>query len=256
MKYLKSIFSEEYINRAAVKNNLILYLMYRISYPFSYILMRIGLSANMITTLSIVTSLLAFLALAYNLSPVYFISLWGVSILFDFCDGTVARMTDNVRSSAFRYDLMSDLFKVSLVLVGVSLKYNTQLIWSMSTVVIFLFLYYTILSHDLLSSNKLNTLVIGESKSTDSDHAVYTRKLKSMLYVNEKHGFISRSSRVMIHNLLTIIFGIKGHTLLLFLLFPFGSNYVICIFLYLIFLLSFMSFRTVTYLMNTPKVNI
>jgi phosphatidylglycerophosphate synthase len=256
MKYLEIIFSEEYINKAAVKNNFILYLMYRIAYPFSYMLMKVGLSANTITTLSIVTSLLAFLSLVYDFSPVFFISLWGVSILLDFCDGTVARMTDNVRTSAFRYDLMSDLFKVSLILVGVSFKYNTLTIWSMSSIVIFLFLYYTVLSHDLLSSNKLNTFLDGNSNLSERDDTGFINIIKSMLYINGSHSFLSRSLRILIHNLLTILFGIKGHTLLIFLLFPFGSNYVVSILVYLICLLSFMSFRAVIGLLNTPKVSI
>ena len=103
-KIINRIFSEKYVTPGA---NVIQLLMYRIAYPFAVLLNKLHLSPNQITTQSLVFSILAFIALIYDEGWVWFSIFWGVSLLLDFCDGTVARMANKVSKTAFRYDHMS-----------------------------------------------------------------------------------------------------------------------------------------------------
>jgi phosphatidylglycerophosphate synthase len=71
---------------------------------------------------------------------------WSISILFDFCDGTVARMTNQVRKTAFRYDHNSDLFKIFIVILGVAIIFDDVILWSASISASFFFMFYSVLN--------------------------------------------------------------------------------------------------------------
>jgi len=109
---INRIFSAQYVNKEAAKNNIIVYILGRFSYPFSVVFAKIGVTPNQITTLSSLLAILSSLALVYDDGWKLFVLFWSLSLLLDFCDGTVARMTDQVRKTAFRYDHTSDLFKI------------------------------------------------------------------------------------------------------------------------------------------------
>ena len=67
------------------------YIYYPITYPLSYLLFKLGFSANGISLLSIIVSFLGAITIIYG----YFISgvtLFLISYLLDFCDGNVARI--------------------------------------------------------------------------------------------------------------------------------------------------------------------
>lgn len=92
VSFLSRVFSDRYVNEAAIGSNLLLLAMYRFAYPFSVLLIGLRLSPNFITTLSLLCALLAALALALAEGTVIFAAFWGLTVLLDFCDGTVARM--------------------------------------------------------------------------------------------------------------------------------------------------------------------
>ena len=104
--WLDRWFSEKYINKEAVAGNPILLLMYRAAYSPSLLLNAVGLSPNQITVLSIAFSVLAAVALGSSADALYFIVFWCLSVLFDFCDGTVARMSNRISRVAFQFDHM------------------------------------------------------------------------------------------------------------------------------------------------------
>jgi hypothetical protein len=57
------LFSAKYINQKATKNNVIVYLLGRLSYPFAVVFARIGVTPNQITTLSTLLAIASSIAL-------------------------------------------------------------------------------------------------------------------------------------------------------------------------------------------------
>ncbi|MBI4995403.1 MAG: CDP-alcohol phosphatidyltransferase family protein [Rhodocyclales bacterium] len=151
---LARVFSDRYANQAAIGPNLLLMMMYRFAYPFSVALSAARVSPNQITTLSVLFAAVAALALAFDDRWWLFCVFWWLALLMDFCDGTVARMTDTVRNTAFRYDHTSDLFKVFLVVLAVGIRYDTTPAWVVSFSASFFFMFYMVVNHDLVSARK------------------------------------------------------------------------------------------------------
>ena len=84
---------------------------------------------------------------------------WFLNIFFDFCDGQVARLTRKVNKSAFRFDHFSDIFKVSLILLGLAIYYKNHDLWATIFITNFTFLFYTILNNSAqknMNSKKSN----------------------------------------------------------------------------------------------------
>ena len=228
MNALSDFFSDKYINQNAAKNNIIIYLLGRLSYPFSVVFTKIGVSPNQLTTVSTMMAILSSISLVYDSGWLLFIIFWSCSLLLDFCDGTVARMTDQVRTSAFRYDHTSDLFKIFIVILGVSVRFDDLVLWIISTSTIFFFMFYTLLNHEYSYVDKINNL-IGSSAQDDD----LFRDVKITL----KHKLKSRLSEGVFKTILTnayvVIFSINGHTLLVFLFFSLGVFVAKFILLYL-----------------------
>ena len=149
MKIFDRIFSDRYVNKAATVDNAFLLGMYRFVYPFAYQLNRFGLTPDQITTLSLLSAVLGFISLATDADPFWFWLCWGCMILFDFCDGTVARMSNRVSTRAFRYDHMGDIFKIFLVVLGAALRFNDQQLWILGAIFVFVYPYSEIVAHDL-----------------------------------------------------------------------------------------------------------
>lgn len=226
------LFSSKFIKQSAAKNNIIIYLLGRLTYPVSVLLARIGLSPNQITTLSIIFAFLSSLALIFDRGWSLFILFWTISLILDFCDGTVARMTGRIRKSAFRYDHTSDLFKIFVVILGVAIRFNDEWVWVTALSSIFFFMYYILLNSDATTSSQVISLVKNMRNEIKgdlgySDYRELTLKEKIKSYMQD--GII----KDVFYNLYTIVFSINGHTLLLFLFFVFGKDIVISVFLYL-----------------------
>lgn len=233
-KIINHLFSDKYVNHKAVVNNDLLLLMYRTSYPFAVFLNKLRLTPNQITTQSLIFSILAFFALVYDEGWVWFSLFWGISVLFDFCDGTVARMTDRVSKTAFRYDHMSDTFKISLLVLGVGIRNNNMFFWILCATLIFLYTFSEILSHDL--SNAVRSRQnINLSICIDTNNAF--KKIISERYFLV--GIVIEKFPSLINSLKKIyyaVFSFNGHTLLCFFAFPIGGSVTKITFLYLMFL--------------------
>lgn len=212
------LFSLQYAKKENYNKNPILYLMYGLSYPFSFLLNYFGISPNKITTLSIIFSLLAAAAL-FEISYLWFCIFWFFVILLDFCDGTVARMTDNLSNRAFDYDHMSDLFKMALIFLSISIYHSSGLIWVLSFVSLFLLLYYTIINHDLAHFNKKKVVNYG---SLD----------RSSGLINKAKKFINKNRLFRIF--FSLFMTIDGHTLFIFFLMPINKIFAVVVLSYLI----------------------
>lgn len=231
------IFSDKYVNHDAVVGNTVLLLMYRAAYPFAALLCNLRMSPNQITTHSLAFSILAFLALLYDDGRIWFAVFWGMTVLLDFCDGTVARMTDNVSRQAFRYDHMSDLFKIALIFLGTGIRYESTLVWIFSSSALFIFMYYTLLNHESRHVTKVSEVRNslsggnGEAAVLPIGQTVIKKRIRERSRIVAwvaKHDRLFNFGKLIGVPLATI----NGHTLLLFFLLPMGPEIAVWAFVY------------------------
>lgn len=231
MNVLQLIFSDKYVNRPAIANNLLLLSMYRFAYPFAFLLNRFGLSPDQITTLSLLSAIAAFAALILDASTALFCFFWGFTVLFDFCDGTVARMSSRIATRAFRYDHMSDIFKISLVSVGVAIRFGDAPLWTLCSVFLFTYLYSEIVSHDLKRTLELSNIDLTpkapefelKKRQRIRDRVPVIRYIANRLpvfYTFLQQCFVAIST-------------FNGHTLLVFFALPYGGDITYATLLYL-----------------------
>lgn len=226
LKLIDRIFTDKHANHAAIGDNYLLMLMYRFASPFAVFLHRLGMTPNWITTWSLTFSLLAFIALAFDEGWGWFAAFWGMSVLLDFCDGTVARMSDGVSKVAFRYDHMSDLFKIALVILGVGLRYDETMVWLLAFSLCFAFLYSDLLNRELYFVNKMRATNNSSQKPNTGKRSVAIARIANLLSKNRTLYSVAKSIWVG-------LFTFNGHTLLLFFVFPLGVEFVILAFIYL-----------------------
>ena len=217
------LYSLEFSNKEAIKNNFFLSFMYGCSYPFSYIFMKMRLTPNMLTWLSITCCIVACYYLFIKIISL-FILFWSLSILFDFCDGTLARMTKNTRKTLLRFDHFSDLCKFSMIILFLAIYYNEYFYWVMSFICSFFYMFYTVLDHDVVN------LII----KNKSDNEVKSSRLRDnfgfIKYITENQLLFSISKIVI------PFITINGHTLLLFILMPLDMGLALIALSYLIIL--------------------
>lgn len=232
-KVINRIFSKKYVNHAAVAGNDLLLLMYRLAYPFAVLLNWLRFTPNQITTGSLVFAIFAFLALAYDEGLALFSIFWGITVLLDFCDGTVARMANKVSKSAFRYDHMSDIFKISLIVLGVGIRFDSMPIWILCCAMIFFFTYFEILAHDLKNAVEKNKHLNSLAQVAPEGAALPVRdaNLLSRLAAGMR---LSSLTKKILRNLYVVATSFNGHTLLIFLLMPVGGAVTASALLYLI----------------------
>ena len=186
--------------------------------------------------MSIIASLASSLVLVTDDGWISFLILWGFAILFDFCDGTVARKTNQLRKTSFRYDHTSDLVKIFLVILAASVRYNDQVVWAAALVSLFFFMLYVVLNHDLSSARNRYDAVGGSIRANQHKSALHQTQFE-------------RLSRV----LFTILTTINGHTLLVFLLLPFGVGWALIGLSYLALITFLRSGLCINELRKLPK---
>lgn len=234
MSLLARVFSDRYVNEAAIGSNLLLLAMYRFAYPFALLLGWLRLSPNVITTLSLLCALVSALSLVFESGAVFFAVFWGFAVLLDFCDGTVARMTGTVREIAFRYDHFSDLIKIFFVILGVGYRYNGQLIWGGCLTTSFAFMFYVVINHDLGATRQRLRVSQNDQVSRCSAAGL-------------------RWPLLVMPALKAALLTINGHTLLVFFLMPFGRSEAIIGLGYFLALSALRAARCVNIMLGLPK---
>ncbi len=235
LKLIDRIFTDKHANHAAIGDNYLLMLMYRFASPFAVFLHRLGMTPNWITTWSLTFSLLAFIPLAFDEGWGWFAAFWGMSVLLDFCDGTVARMSNSVSKAAFRYDHMSDLFKLSLLFLGVAIRYDEPDIWVLSFSVTFIFLYFNILNMELAGIYRRKAGQSTPAGNAAQTSATRTRDRVRLIAWLVKHDRLYRFVKGAYASFITV----NGHSLLLFFLLPLGSDVAMAVFAYLILVMTY-----------------
>lgn len=134
-------------NSSANSNFFILLISYLV-YPLSLLFAKFRIRPNLITSFSFIFSILAAFFLIKGQNN-YFIFFWLFSSLLDFCDGQVARMTNNVNKTGFRYDSFGDLIKIKIIIISSAIVYNDFSYWILSSIIVFLFPYSFILQSTL-----------------------------------------------------------------------------------------------------------
>jgi len=241
---LSRVFSEKYVNHAAVADNVFLLLMYRFAYPFAYLLNKIRLSPNNITTQSLVFTVLSFFALIFDDGWIFFTLFWGMAVLLDFCDGTVARMANKVSKTAFRYDHMSDIFKIYLVVLGVGVRNDDPIFWVLCSTLVFSYTYSEVLSHDLKSAEMKNQTTVNSSAVTVEGPLRRTRIRERFTFIGivaKEFPFILKLLQAMYGALVSF----NGHTLLFFFTFPIGGWVTRTTLIYLISLTAISSVSSI-----------
>ncbi len=116
----------EQAKRGSLQENPIVWIMYRISFPLARLFNRLGISANAVSAMSVISALVAaiYLVSAHNL--LVFALAWVLSIVLDFCDGMVARLSGTSNKSAFKLDHFLDLVKFSLITLALGIFWNSN----------------------------------------------------------------------------------------------------------------------------------
>ena len=251
-KYLK------FSNKNAIGENSIQKLLYILGYFFALIAKLFGLTPNGLTLISFLCALLAFASLV--ISNLYsFVTFWFVAYILDYADGTLARMTNSKGKTALRYDHFSDLLKILLIFLGFALYYDNQIIWILTFGATSLYLFYTILNHELGNVIKLTNmykrlLKIKESKNYNNK----TLNKKKLKIIDQIKLFIKKKPflKNFILNFFNIFLTINGHTLLIFFFIPISSSFAIILLTYFILITTFHIILRAKKLNKLQKINI
>jgi hypothetical protein len=245
-KIISRFFSDEYVKNSTTEQNLLLFGMYRFAYPFAFILNRLSISPNQITVASIIFSIMAAVSLVVFKNGVFFGFFWLLSLLLDFCDGTVARMSNNISKTALRFDHISDLFKLFIVILASAMYYNILYVWIASMCALFAFMYFMVLNHDLSNAQKLMSIETKTTEKIQNDPS--SGKIK---YV--KRVIKSIFPEKILINISLVVLTINGHTLLIFLLLPLGKSYAVGVFIYFGLISIFKSCHCISALTKIPR---
>ncbi len=218
-------YSEEFFNKEAANNNYIVKVIYGFIYPLSYIFYKLKLTPNTLTWLSILSCAFGCYGLFIE-NIKLFILFWSLSILFDFCDGTVARMSNNLRKNLLRFDHYSDLCKFSAVILSIALYYETSYYWIFSFVCSFMYLFYTILDHDVVHQ----IIKVRLNNKNQKRGSKLRDNFKIIRFITANNFLFSFVKLFM------PFFIINGHTLIIFLFMPLSINFAYFGLLYLIIL--------------------
>ena len=224
------MINNTHFNNASI-NNVLIWVISLLVYPVSKLFIFLKISPNSLTFFSIIFTAIAFYLLI-NEQYYLFSFFWFLNIVFDFCDGQVARITKKVNKSAFRFDHLSDIVKISLFLLGLAIYYKNDDLWVIIFITNFTFLFFIILSHST-------------QKTTDfkkkNNHFFFN-------YFKTENILIA-----IIKILIPVITKFNGHSLLLFFFLPISIKICLIILIYFNILFIFGIFKTINQLIKTAK---
>ena len=129
--------------------NIFTWSLYRLAYPAAWLANFMGIPANWLSLSSLLLAVGATVTLQLTSIPAFFALLWLGSVLLDFADGPVARLSNKANTTAFRLDHTLDLIKLSIATMGIALFWNSTTVWVLSLLAITCILVFTVLNHDL-----------------------------------------------------------------------------------------------------------
>ena len=249
-KYLK------FSNKGAIENNPILTMMYIIAYPLAILAKKTHITPNSVTLFSFVFAILSVLALAYG-EVFVFISLWLIAYILDFVDGTLARMTGQIETSALDFDHLSDVLKIVLIFLGFGLYFNDYIVWILSFLSSASYIFYTLINHELSWVHKCSPMqkcpsqknkILEYNTKSDSDASSLRRFLKS--YFQNK-----QTQKKLLLMLITTLTVIHAHTLLIFFFIPLDLYWAYSLMMYFILIICYQMLVRIMQLKKMKRVD-
>jgi phosphatidylglycerophosphate synthase len=216
----------KYANKSAL-NNPLQYVLYAIAFPIALFFKKSRITPNQLTLLSILFTILAFACLIAN-DLLWFLVFWSSAYILDYTDGTLARMTKKIGNSALRIDHVCDQLKILLIFLGFGIYYSNPDIWILCFLSSTLFLFYSLINHELSNAKKLLIKHCVNSNSFINNRTNYKLKLKEYISSNIFIYYISQT-------LFSTLFIINGHTLIIFFVIP--INIIYCKYLLFYFII-------------------
>ena len=249
IRYLK------FAKKGAIHNNLLQKFLYLLGYSFAITAKQFSLTPNFLTLISCIFTSLAFIALVIK-NFYGFIFFWLIAYILDYADGTLARMKRIKPKSILRIDHMSDLLKISFILLGIAIYYDNQIVWTLTFITSSSYLFYTILNHDLSNYKKFSSLLLNYSKTSKNINIQKKKREKKDIFyylkllINER-PFLKK----FILNFYSIFFVINGHTLIIFFFIPMHQNLAIILLTYFILINIYHSTIRVIQLSSFKRIN-
>ena len=240
-----------HINQSSVADNPLAAILYLIAYPFALIFKKLGIKPNLVSLISFVLTLCA--VASSCIENIYLYSLfWVFSFLFDFADGTLARMTNNIGKTALRVDHTFDLFKFSTLFFGFGIHFNSLTIWTLSFFSLAGYLLYTIFNHEVRFYSKLN-LISDISPSNSNNVPPHFSGVSSS--INNVKNLVNSNS--LLRKLTLIILKsfttLDAHIVIVFLLIPINYTFALFLLSYFLILTSYCIIQRLFVLSRTPK---
>lgn len=209
-------------------------IIYKLAYPFALLFKKCDVSPNIVTYISFFLALVAFTSLIMkNLTGYLFF--WFLSYILDYADGTLARMTKNIGTSALRIDHTSDLVKILVIFLSIGIYFDNQLIWILTFLSSTIFLFYTVLSHDIYWAKNSNIKKTSKEKKLVLNNSKIFLKIYK-LFLKKKKKF-----KKITPSFVLVFCTINGHTLLIFFFIPFSLNLAYNFLIYFIFISTLQS---------------
>jgi phosphatidylserine synthase len=217
---------KKFFTKSSEINHLMLLISY-FAYPLTLVFVKLKIKPNLITCISLLLAIYASYQFILGYFK-YFTIFWILSILLDFCDGQVARITKTINKTAFNFDSLSDLLKIFIIILSSAIYYNYQFYWIISCLSVFLFFFHEVLFVYLINLKKKNSLFIGIFSN---------REFLKKILIRIVHFFLR----------------IDGHSILLFLLLALNLHFALLTMIYMQFVLLLNILR-VSYLLMKHKV--
>ena len=230
-----------FFNRAA-DNNLTMLGMYYLAYPLVILFEKLKFKPNTVTLFSTILGIISVFFLIKINSIIYFMLFFFLSQLLDHVDGTLARKTNQINKSKIDIDHLSDLFKVTITLVGFAYYFNLSIIWNLciaSLILLFLHEY-------LRMRNKKRSIIKKKfkkkiTKNLIRDSFSIVRFFYGIPFIGEILKFIYRFCTTL-----------QSQSILTFIIAPINEYFCIGVLLYLIFVVNF----TIIKFFILPKLKI
>ena len=230
-----------FFNRAA-DNNLTMLGMYYLAYPLVILFEKLKFKPNTVTLFSTIFGIISVFFLIKINSLKYFMLFFFLSQLLDHVDGTLARKTNQINKSKIDIDHLSDLFKVTITLIGFAYFFNLSIIWILCIIsLIFLFLHEYLRMRNKTKSQIKRKYKKNSEKNLIRDSFPIARFLYSIPFFGEVLKFSYRFCTTL-----------QSQTVLTLIIAPINEYFCIGVLLYLIFVIKF----TILKFFILPKLKI
>lgn len=219
--------SKEPTTKIDFSENFLIWTVYQLTKPVAKCFGSLGITPNVLTFCSLLLVAISNYFIIIQGHHMIFTLFWIIAIFLDFVDGQVARMTNKTRKHSFSFDHTGDLAKICSTFISISIRYQSNYLWIITTLAICTVLF----------SDKLNA---------DLAYALKDKSESSLTQPTKKRNCV-------ITNVYTIFFTFNSHSLFLFPFALVNVRIYTYIAIYFIAISSISCARFIFVLINTPK---